>query len=70
MQRLLHTPLALLLRRILTLYVVLWLCRLLFYSYNHVQLGAIGWPEVGALLRGALLFDTASVLYEIGRAHV
>lgn len=63
MQRLLHTPLALLLRRILTLYVVLWLCRLLFYSYNHVQLGAIGWPEVGALLRGALLFDTASVLY-------
>lgn len=63
MQRLLHTPLALLLRRILTLYVVLWLCRILFYSYNHVQLGAIGWPEVGALLRGSLLFDTASVLY-------
>ncbi len=29
MQRLLHTPLALLLRRILTLYVVLWLCRIL-----------------------------------------
>lgn len=63
MQRLLHTPLALLLRRILMLYVVLWLCRILFYSYNHVQIGAIGWQEIGPLLRGSLLFDTASVLY-------
>ena len=37
MQRLLHTPLALLLRRILTLYVVLWLCRLLFYGHDDYQ---------------------------------
>lgn len=63
MQRFLHTPLALLLRRILMLYVVLWFCRILFYSYNHVQIGAIGWAELGPLLRGSLLFDTASILY-------
>ncbi|MDE6711103.1 MAG: LTA synthase family protein [Alistipes sp.] len=63
MHRLLHTPLALLVRRILVLYLVLWLCRILFYTCNHVQLGAIGWQEIGPLLRGALLFDTASIAY-------
>lgn len=63
MQRLLHTPLALLVRRMLVLYLVLWLCRMLFYTYNHVQLGAIGWQEIGPLLRGSLLFDTVSLLY-------
>ena len=63
MQRLFHTPLALLVRRILVLYLVLWLCRIVFYTCNHVQLGAIGWAEIGPLLRGSLLFDTVSVLY-------
>ena len=63
MRRLLHTPLALLVRRILVLYLVLWLCRILFYTYNHVQQGAICWQEIGPLLRGALLFDTASLAY-------
>ncbi|MDE6507952.1 MAG: LTA synthase family protein [Alistipes sp.] len=63
MQRLLHTPLALLLRRMLVLYIVLGFCRILFYSCNHAQIGALGWSEIGPLLRGALLFDTASVLY-------
>lgn len=34
MKRLLHTPLALLLRRIALLYAVLMLCRAVFYLYN------------------------------------
>ena len=34
MKRLLHTPLALLLRRIVLLYAVLMLCRVVFYLYN------------------------------------
>ncbi len=66
MRRFLHTPLALLVRRILVLYGILFLCRVLFYAYNRALIGAIGWAEVGALLRGTLLFDTVSVLYANG----
>ncbi|MDE6046277.1 MAG: LTA synthase family protein, partial [Alistipes sp.] len=66
MRRLLHTPLALLVRRIVVLYVVLLLCRVLFYLCNRAQLGPIGWGEVWLLLGGALSFDTASIVYADG----
>lgn len=66
MKRLLHTPLALLLRRIVLLYVVLMLCRVVFYLYNAQLLGAIGRGEWGQLLTGALKFDTVSVVYANG----
>ena len=62
MKRLLHTPLALLLRRIVLLYAVLMLCRAVFYLYNTQLLGTIGRGELWQLLAGALKFDTASVL--------
>lgn len=65
MKRLLHTPLLLTVRRIALLYVVLMLCRALFYLYNAAQLGPLG-SEWGALLRGALKFDTASIVYADG----
>lgn len=66
MQRMLHTPAALLLRRIALVYLVLWLCRAIFYLSNAAQIGPIGWAETGSLLRGSLLFDTASVVYADG----
>ena len=46
MKRLLHTPLALLLRRIALLYAVLMLCRAVFYLYNTQLLGTIGRSEL------------------------
>ena len=66
MKRLLHTPLALLLRRIALLYAVLMLCRAVFYLYNAQLLGTIGRGELWQLLAGALKFDTASVVYANG----
>lgn len=66
MKRLLHTPVALLLRRIALLYVVLMLCRAVFYLYNARLLGPLAWGELGQLLAGALKFDTASVVYADG----
>ena len=61
MKRLLHTPLALLLRRIVLLYAVLMLCRVVFYLYNAQLLGTIGRGELWQLLAGSLKFDTVSM---------
>lgn len=66
MQRLFHSPTALLLRRIALLYIVLTLCRVVFYVYNATQLGALTWSEIGPLFAGTLLFDTSSVVYASG----
>ena len=66
MKRLLHTPLALLVWRIVLLYAVLMLCRTAFYLYNAAVLGSLTWAEAWPLLAGALKFDTASVVYADG----
>lgn len=52
-----------LLLRLLPLYLVLFICRTVFYTYNQHLLGSIGWTEVIPLLKGSLLFDTVSILY-------
>ena len=66
MRRLLHTPAGMLLRRIALLYAVLMLCRAAFWAYNAAQLGALPQTGLRQLLGGALLFDTASVVYADG----
>ena len=66
MKRLLHTPLALLVWRIVLLYAVLMLCRPACYLYNAAVLGPLTWAEAWPLLAGALKFDTASVVYADG----
>ena len=66
MKRRLHTPLALLVWRIVLLYAVLMLCRTAFYLYNAAVLGPLTWAEAWPLLAGALKFDTASVVYADG----
>lgn len=61
MKRLLHSHTALTVRRIALLYVVLALCRLIFWSYNRPLTGAV--ESWGGVLKGSLLFDTVSILY-------
>lgn len=66
MKRLLHTPTGMLLWRIVLLYAVLMLCRVVFYVYNMQLLGPLSWGELGQLLSGSLKFDTASIVYADG----
>ena len=47
-----------LLRRIVLLYIVLLLCRIVFYCYNYALIGPLGWQEVLTLAGGGLKFDT------------
>ncbi len=55
-----------LVRRIALLYAVLMACRVVFYLYNAQLVGPVAWSSLGALVRGALKFDTASVVYADG----
>lgn len=64
--RLLHTPVGMLVWRLVVLYAVLLLCRAVFYLYNAQLIGPIPGSEVMTLLAGALKFDTASVVYADG----
>ena len=61
--RLLQTHTALLARRILLLYVVMALCRAVFYICNHTLIGPLPPSERWGLVCGALQFDTVSILY-------
>lgn len=63
MDRIFRTYPLLTLWRVVLLYVVLMLCRLAFVLYNTEVLGAIEWSEVPMLLKGALRFDTVSIIY-------
>ena len=56
-----HT--ALLAWRIVLLYIVLALCRAVFWWYNYPIIGAIPSDEWNMLIIGALRFDTVSILY-------
>jgi phosphoglycerol transferase MdoB-like AlkP superfamily enzyme len=49
--------------RILFLYLIWMGCRVGFYCYNLELIGPIGWAEVPALMKGALIFDSASIFY-------
>lgn len=59
----LNSDVAMLVRRVVILYVVLFLCRVVFYLYNIDAVGAVEWGEIPALLRGSLVFDTVSIIY-------
>ena len=56
-----HTPL--LVWRVVLLYVVLMLCRVLFYVYNRALIGPLPAEELWSLVCGAMKFDTVSILY-------
>ena len=63
LQRLLRNDATVLILRLLVLYLIWLLCRVVFYWQNHLAVGPIAWNEVPGLLRGSLVFDTASILY-------
>lgn len=49
--------------RIVLLYVVLMLCRVVFYLYNNELIGVLPREEWWSLFCGSLKFDTVSILY-------
>lgn len=49
--------------RLALLYLLWFLCRIVFYLQNAADIGTLTWSEVPELLHGAWMFDTASILY-------
>ena len=64
MRTLLKSHIASVVRRVALLYAVLALCRLIFWCYNAPLLEGEG--SLWMLLKGALMFDTVSILYAEG----
>ena len=58
-----NSDMAVLAKRLLAVYAALFLCRIIFYLYNAPLLGPVAGGEVWPLLKGSLVFDTASILY-------
>ena len=63
MRRWLNSNVAVLVWRLTMVYVVLALCRVAFWVYNADQMGGLADGEVWSLVRGALRFDSATVVY-------
>ena len=66
MERRPHSALTMLVWRIALVYIVLFLCRAVFYLANAAAVGPLAWSELGQLAAGAWRFDTASVVYADG----
>jgi phosphoglycerol transferase MdoB-like AlkP superfamily enzyme len=49
--------------RLVLVYAVLALCRLVFLAYNRVDIGSIDASEAWNLIKGSLIFDTVTVVY-------
>ncbi|MBQ8863450.1 MAG: sulfatase-like hydrolase/transferase [Rikenellaceae bacterium] len=63
MKRWLNSNVAVLVWRLAVVYVVLALCRVAFWVYNADLMGGLEAAEVWNLVRGALRFDSATVVY-------
>lgn len=61
--RLLKTELTTLVLRLSLLYIIISITQVVFYFYNQSLLGEISLAELPNLLRGALVFDTISIVY-------
>ena len=61
--KLLHSHTLLTAWRICLLYIVLMLCRVVFYLYNSALIGPLPEAEWWSLVCGAMKFDTVSILY-------
>jgi hypothetical protein len=49
--------------RILIVYAVLVLCRVIFYLYNYDSIGPLEGGELWQVVRGSIRFDTISAVY-------
>ncbi len=63
MKKILSNDFIALIFRLLILYLILLLTQVVFYLYNYHSIGAIPWSALPLMLRGALKFDTISILY-------
>lgn len=61
-----NSDLMVLIRRLLIVYLMLGLCRIIFYAYNYEIIGPITTDEIWPLLRGAWVFDSVSIVYAFG----
>ena len=61
-QKFLRNDATTLILRLVLLYLLWFLCRIVFYLQNAADIGALTWSEVPELLHGAWMFDTASIL--------
>ena len=61
--RIFRTHASLLVWRVVLLYVVLMLCRVVFYIYNRALIGVLPLDELWSLICGSMKFDTVSILY-------
>lgn len=50
-------------RRLSLIYVALFICRVVFYIYNITIIGELAWSEIWLLFKGAVQFDTISIIY-------
>ncbi len=62
----LNTPVALLVWRLLLVYIALAVCRIAFWVFNSEIVGGFAWSDAWPIVCGALKFDTASVVYAFG----
>lgn len=53
----------LLIARITMLYVMMGLCRVVFYFYNLELMPELSWSVAGSILKGSFVFDSASIFY-------
>lgn len=65
LSRIVHTRIAISAWRIAVLYMLMQICRATFYIYNADLVGEIATTEIAQLLRGAILFDNASIIYSM-----
>lgn len=61
-----RSGIAIFIKRLLLIYVALFVSRLVFYIYNYQTIGAIHLDELWVLFKGALQFDTISIIYVFG----
>lgn len=63
LKKFLSSDFCVLIFRLLILYLVLFICRIVFYFKNQDLLGILNWNDLPTLLQGCLKFDTISILY-------
>lgn len=61
-----NSDIVVLLRRMGIFYLVMALCRVVFYVFSRESVGAVGWDEVWSLAKGAFVFDSVSLVYANG----
>ena len=53
-------------KRLGLIYIALFICRVVFYAYNYSIIGTIEPWEIWQLMKGAIQFDTVSIIYSFG----